>query len=58
MKHALELNKANGNTLWQDSIALELKGINEYNILTSQTRGETGERLLMHPILHCAHMQV
>ena len=30
VKHALELNKANGNTLWQDSIALELKGINKY----------------------------
>ena len=28
VKHALELNKANGNTLWQDSITLELKGIN------------------------------
>ena len=31
VKHALELDKANGNTLWQDSIALELKGINEYH---------------------------
>ena len=30
VKHALELDKANGNTLWQDSIALELKSINEY----------------------------
>ena len=30
VKHALELDKANGSTLWQDSIALELKGINEY----------------------------
>ena len=31
VKHALELDKANGNTLWQDSITLKLKGINEYN---------------------------
>ena len=30
VKHALELDKANENTLWQDSIDLELKGINEY----------------------------
>ena len=29
-KHALELDKANGNALWQDSIALKLKGINQY----------------------------
>ena len=29
-KHALKLDKANGNTLGQDSIALELKGIKEY----------------------------
>ena len=30
VKHALELDKANGNTLWQDSITLKLKGINKY----------------------------
>ena len=30
VKHTLELCKASGNTLWQDSIALELKGINKY----------------------------
>ena len=31
VKHTLELDKANGNTLWQDFIALEHKGINEYH---------------------------
>ena len=30
VEHALELDKANGNTLWQDSIDLELKEINQY----------------------------
>ena len=40
VKHALELDKANGNTLWQDSIALKLKGINEYNTFRCLKPGE------------------
>ena len=39
-KHALELDKANGNTLWQDSITLELKGINEYQTFQHLKPGE------------------
>ena len=30
VKRALELNKTNGNTLWKESIDLELKGISHY----------------------------
>ena len=40
VKHALELDKANGNTLWQDSIKLELKGINDYQIFQHLKPGE------------------
>ena len=40
VKHALELDKANGNTLWQDSIALELKGMNEYHTFRHLKPGE------------------
>ena len=40
VKHALEFDKANGNTLWQDSIALELKGIHKYNTFHHLQPGE------------------
>ena len=30
VKHALKLDKANGNMLWKDSIDVEVKGINPY----------------------------
>ena len=40
MKHALKLNKANGNMLWTDAIAAELKGINQYQIFCCLKKGE------------------
>ena len=40
VKHALELDKANGNMLWHDCIALELKGINEYQTFQCLEPGE------------------
>ena len=32
--HALELNKCNGNTKWQDSTALEMTQLHEYKMFT------------------------
>ena len=42
MKHALELNKVNGNAQRIDAIAAELKGINQYQTFCCL---ETGEML-------------
>jgi Reverse transcriptase (RNA-dependent DNA polymerase) len=40
-KHALALDIANGNTLWQDAIEKELKQINEYETFRQLLKGET-----------------
>ena len=38
-KHALELDKQNGNTLWQDSIAKDMKNVHvAFQILEEKLR--------------------
>ena len=40
MKHALKLDKVNGNMLWTNAIAAELKGINQYQSFCHLKKGE------------------
>ena len=39
--HALQLDKANGNNLWHDTIEKELKQINDYETFKVLEKGET-----------------
>jgi hypothetical protein len=40
VRHALQLDATNGNTLWQDAMATELRQINEYKTFRSLAKGE------------------
>ena len=49
VNHALQLDKKNGNTLWEDAIKTELKMLEKYNTFRLRTEGESLEEYLKIP---------
>ena len=40
-KHAIELDKKNGNTKWRDAVTLEMNQLNEYETFSDQKEQNT-----------------
>ena len=53
VNHALQLDKKNGNTLWEDAIKTELKMLEKYNTFRLRTEGESLEEYLKFPTISC-----
>eukprot|EP00957_Ditylum_brightwellii_P128100 9770462-Ditylum_brightwellii.AAC.1 len=52
VKHALELDKANGNTMWQDTMALEVDALKEMECFDFQDAGNKPAGNYQHTTLH------
>ncbi len=57
--HAIDLDKCNGNTKWQDSTALEMSQLHKYNTFKDLDRGgkppEGYRKILVHLIFDVKH---
>eukprot|EP00957_Ditylum_brightwellii_P032867 2491902-Ditylum_brightwellii.AAC.2 len=52
MKHVIELDNANGNTLWQDAMALEIKALQDMNCFKFRDAGDIPPGGYQHTTLH------